>query len=115
MAGMGSIFFLLGGIILGKMLLHKKRAKYLKTNGTPIQAEIIDIEHLENVSVNGTHPYRIVCYWTDFSGEKQILKSHYLWVNPERFINQNTIKIYIDPNKPKHYIVDTSFMPKGYM
>jgi hypothetical protein len=39
-------------------------------------------------------------------------KSKAIWFNPEKYIQNRDIRVRIDPNNPRKYVMDTSFLPE---
>ena len=108
--GFGLVFFSIGLIGVIRNINKKKKQKYLKENGDVIYAEYIETIFNENYSINGRHPYNIICEWENPSDNKRyIFRSDNIWTNPENIINERNIKmfpVYIKRDKIKEYIVD---------
>ena len=111
---LGTVFFLIGAVILWCGKTQKDKQAYLKTAGIPVTAKVIDIEYRSNIDVNGVHPYCVVCLWTDPTGNEYVFKSANLWLNPEPFIKNEEVIVYILADNPEKYFVDAQFMPKDY-
>ena len=108
-AGFGLLFALIGLIPMLLIRRGKRKAKDLLANGRCISAKLIEAYQNTSVSVNGRHPFIILCQWVDPSGQLQEFKSEYLWTNPYYIIdemNLKTMDVYLDENNPKRYYVD---------
>ena len=113
LGGIGSVFFAIGaGIALFSTLSQRKKST-LTSTGDAIEADFQNVELNESVSVNNTHPYRILAQWLNpRTNEVHIFKSENIWFDPTNHIKNKKIKVYIEPNNPKKYHVDISFLPK---
>ena len=113
-AGIGSIFFLIGAIPLFIIRLGKNTRKRLRDTGDRILAMLDRVELNTSFKVNGRNPYRIICQWKDPMAPSKvyIFYSENIWFNPQPHINQKEIAVYIDRNNPRKYYVDISFLPE---
>lgn len=75
-----------------------------------IHAEYVETILNRSYSVNGRHPYNIICKWDNpVDNKKYIFKSDNIWTNPEDIINERNVKtfpVYINRDKIKDYVVD---------
>lgn len=111
--GLGAVFFLIGG---GMWLARRRRTARqaeLRSRGRRIEARITSVELNEGFSVNGRHPYRILCQWQDPStGRMHVFASDNIWYDPSEALDRDTATVFVDPADPGRYWVDTSFLPK---
>jgi len=93
--------------------LSDRKAAWLRENGRRLQAEIKSVELRANFEMNGRHPYRIVCQWLDPArNEVHVFHSKNIWFDPAEFLQGKTaLNVWIDPNNPRRFLVDTSFLP----
>lgn len=109
-SGIGLIFILIGGIFLLVRYIKKSNYKKLKENGELIYANYLETIINRSYTVNGRHPFNIICEWNNPSdGKTYIFKSNNLWINPENIISERNINkfpVYIDLNSPKKYYLD---------
>lgn len=108
--GLGLISLIIGVTGISSKARGKKSEKRLKENGELIYADYVETIINISYSVNGRHPYKIICEWTNpLDGEEYTFKSKNIWSNPEDIIEERNIKqfpIYIDKNNKKQYFVD---------
>ena len=108
--GLGLIFAGIGYTGILRRVAKKRNENNLKLDGEPINASYVETITNKFYSVNGRHPYRIICEWINpDDGEKYIFKSNNLWVNPENIIKEKNISnfiVYIDMNNKKKYVID---------
>jgi hypothetical protein len=113
LAGLGAVFFSIGGGIWLFTKLKARSDEHLQTHGTPIATDFQSVELNDSLTVNGKHPFRIVTQWQNpATSELHIFKSNNLWFDPARFIKDKRIRVFIDVSNPKKYYVDTAFLPK---
>ena len=114
--GIGSLFLVMGAIGVGINLVKASKEGKIKEMGKPIFAPIKEVKEITTVSVRGKHPYKIICEYKDPETKKtHTYESNPLWSDPNYVIANNNItslKIYVDPENPKHYAVETDFFEK---
>mgnify|MGYP004505424933 FL=1 len=112
--GIGLIFFLIGGIGLLVPIMKGKKYERLRESGTLVYANYVETVYNMVYSVNGSHPYNIICEWNNSDdGKKYLLRSGNLWVDPTRTIEEKQIKefpVYINLNNKKKYFIDTTII-----
>lgn len=110
----GVIFSGLGGGFLAAYILKLRRDTWLRKNGRVIRAELDSVIRNYNVKVNGVSPYQLLLRYNDNNtGKYYTFKSDNIYDNPEPYLKANGISIInvvIDPEKPKRYMVDLSFL-----
>lgn len=112
--GIGSIFLVIGGV--GIIIKGRRKAleKKLMSYGDKVFAKIIDVCNNTRYTVNGRHPYVIICQWNnEIDGKEYIFKSGNLWFDPTFAIEQkniDTLPVYIDMKNKKKYVIDTSIL-----
>jgi hypothetical protein len=100
------------GFSVWKRFSDQKNA-WLHQNGRRILAEITSVELNTSLEVNGRNPFRIICQWLDPArNEMHVFHSGNIWYDPTEFITGKTLEVLVDPNNPRRYTVDTSFLPK---
>lgn len=104
--GIGLTFFVVGVICLKYDIKRRKRINAVIASGRYVMAEISDISRCYSVSVNGYHPYVIFCQYQDISMNLHVFKSRYLMYNPEPYLKDNMVRVYVDEEDYKYYYVD---------
>ena len=109
----GLVFFALGAWTIGSWLKKQRDRAWLLQHGTRIKADIQSIEINRRIAVNRSHPFQIIAQGTDPSASgPRLFRSENLWVNPAPFLGgRTTIEVLVDPERPKRYWIDTSFLP----
>ena len=111
--GIGIVFCSVGLVPFAWYRHVQRRDDWLRANGRRIQADFDRVEVNTSLRVNGQCPWRIVCQWLDpMSNQMHVYRSHNLWYDPARFITGKTMEVIVDPDNPKRYVVETSFLPK---
>lgn len=111
--GIGSVFLLLGSLFVLPPLLARRRAAELRVSGTPVYAELMEVQRNEALSVNGRHPWKIVAQWHNPATQKvHLFSSENLWFDPSPYLKDKQMRVLIDPQKPKRYSMDVSFLPQ---
>lgn len=119
--GIPVIFGVIGFVIIDAGItmlvvsaLSTRKERWLRESGRAITTELQAVEVNTSVRVNNRHPYQIVSQWLDpTTNEVHVFRSKNIWFNPEEFIQSNEIRVLIDPNNPKKYLMDTSFLPES--
>ncbi|PZW63624.1 uncharacterized protein DUF3592 [Pseudomonas sp. URMO17WK12:I1] len=113
LGGIGAVFLALGLLFVLPPLLGKRRAAELLATGTPVQAEVVDVELNGGLTINGQSPYRIVAQWLNPQTNKlHVFRSENLWFDPGPYISESLVTVMIDPANPKRYSMDTRFLPE---
>jgi len=64
------------------------------------------------VEINGQNPWRISSQWLDpKTNMVRIFHSENLWFDPSGFMKRKKVTVLLDPNNPKRYHMDISFLP----
>ena len=107
--GMGAVFGCVGGGIIIVRLAGVARQKKLKENGRSIYATVEQTVHNRNMSVNGIHPFYLICTYRDeYKDITYRFRSHNLWTNPSTvFPDGSTIEVKVDGDNYSKYYVNT--------
>lgn len=105
--GIGAVFFLIGmGFLLFSGIAGKKK-KRLMTEGRKVYAEVTGGNVNYNVRINGRHPYKLECRYTDLAtGAVYLYSSGNIFFDPEPYIGRQ-VAVYIDRANYSKYVVDT--------
>jgi hypothetical protein len=111
--GMGIAFSGIGLFMFIIMIHSAKRDAWLQQYGQIINAEFQSVEIDNSTVIRGRSPYRIVAHWRDpLTNRLYIFKSKEIWSDPTAFIQGKDILVRIDPQNPKKYAMDISFIPE---
>lgn len=114
LAGMGSVFFLIGLSIILFGASKNKKVKYLKEKGTPVVAKFQSVEVNPRIEFNGKNPYQICAQWINPATSKlHIFNSDNIWFDPTNHIDREEITVLIEEGNPSKYHVDISFLPRN--
>ena len=109
----GLILSLIGFGIIFSSIKKSKKIKALKDSGTRVNAEVQSVGLNTSLKVNGRHPFQIIAQWQNPTTTKiHIFKSDNIWFDPEEYVKGNMVDVLIEPDNPKVYHVDTSFLPE---
>ena len=110
---LGAVFSLIGFSIIFFKRLKQRKSQYLLDNGKRISTKFDSIQLNSSYKVNGRSPFQIYSQWQDATTNKlYVFKSDDIWFDPTDFIGAEPIKVMIDPQNPKKYYMDISFLPK---
>ena len=111
-----SLIPLIGIIVIIFIVKSKVKKHKLIKSGNQVSAEFVDVIVNKSYTVNGRHPFKIICKWINPNDNMEYeFKSENVWYDPYNFILDNDItefKVYIDPNNHKKYYVDISNIPE---
>lgn len=117
--GLGLVFFIIGSIGILIKINKRNLEKKLKEEGELIYANYIETILNTSYSVNGRHPYNIICEWNNPEDNKNyILKSKNIWMNPERIMqekNITTFPVYINLENKKQYFIDLNSLTEDIL
>jgi len=90
----------------------RARADWLQRFGRIVSTDLQAVALCRAVRVNGRHPYRIVSRWKRAStGRYYTFESGNIWFDPSPYVEGRSIHVRIDPNNPRRYWMDISFLP----
>ncbi|MBO5376098.1 MAG: DUF3592 domain-containing protein [Bacilli bacterium] len=104
----GVIFAIVGSFLLIFAIKKSKKIKNLKSTGKIITAEINEVIINRNTTVNGRHPYQVICS-ANIDGVMYTFTSDDIWFDISMVVTGLGIKqvqVYINPMKPSEYHVD---------
>jgi len=114
LSGLGAVFAAIPSGIFLSQVRRRNRAQWLKQNGRRIATQFQNVERVTNVHVGQDHPYRIVSHWQDpVSNRHYVFYSYNLWRDPSPLIYNRpdrSIDVWIEPNNPDRYWLDTDFL-----
>lgn len=104
----GSVFAFAGLIGIAVRSVSKMKRESLINSGERVSSVITDVRFMENITVNGVHPYKIYCdsdRVPEMQGKPFVSKNIYFPVS--RDVVGKYISVYVDSKNPCKYIVDT--------
>ena len=105
------IFGCFGFFFLKSHFKRKSAVASLIKQGNRISANIVKINLDHSTSSNGKHPYIIVAQ--AMTGKKELeFESDPVWYDPEKVFKTGTVPVFIDPDDPRIYFVDTRVKEK---
>ena len=108
---LGGVFFSIGAVLWAVPVWRTRRARQLIATGTPVQAEVQEVERNTGLMVNGVHPWRIVARWKNpITAEYHEFRSTNLWTDPGEDVRHQFITVFVDNHDPRRYHMDTSFL-----
>lgn len=113
LGGFGLLFMLGGLVFLVPAALAGKRHARLKHRGQAIQARFLEIRRNAFSTLNNVPAWQLVCQWQNpISGEVHLFYSEDLWFDPQPYVDRELLQVHIDPENPRRYSVDISFLPR---
>ena len=110
---LGAIFFCVGVAIVLVPLFSRRKHGRLRSTGRPVVTKVISLREDTSVTMSGRHPYRIVTQWQNpVTTKVHVFDSESLWFDPSEYMANRDITVYIDPNDPDDYWMDTTFLPE---
>lgn len=109
---LGMAFFLVGFCIVLYGIRKQRNKLYLLDNGKRIITTFNEVYLNYGLEINGRNPYQISSQWFDpQTNNMYIFESENIWFDPTDFIKTDEIMVLIDPENPKKYYMDISFLP----
>lgn len=111
---MGLLIFVFGMYFFIKYVAADISGKKLVASGMKVAAEV-KIERDERFRAGDNNPWLIRGIWTDNRTGKEYSYSSKLYtIDPAPYLNgRSHVDVYVNPDDPSKYHMDTSFMPKG--
>jgi hypothetical protein len=110
----GGFLFLTGLFLFIRYYIKGNTQKKLIRSGRKIAGEFISIDRNERYRMGDKNPWVIKCRWIDESNIEYYFTSKDYLIDPAPYLSgRSCIDVFIDPDDPDRYFMDTSFMPKG--
>ena len=103
-SGLGSIFLIIGIVLIKKNNDLMKRKNKLISDGYSVMAEIFEVYNNMAIKINGRSPFVINAKYSE-NGKNYIFKSQNIWFDPSPFLNTN-IRVYLDKHDYSIYYFD---------
>lgn len=112
LASVGIPFFMVGlGFVIAVKVMDKKKNRLLQ-HGKKIYAEVTGSQIVYQVAVNGRHPNRLECRYTDeFTGDVFLYSSRNIFGDTYPYVGQQ-VAVYVNPDDPADYYVDVDSLRK---
>ena len=108
MSLVGLIPLLIGFLIMISPLLRRRQDDWLNNHGTTIAVPVLRIDNAPS-----SNSFTIIAQWQNPQDQQvYVFESDPLGYDPSSYIKDNPVSILIDPNNPKSYKMDLSFLPK---
>lgn len=102
----GIVLILLGSVFKVKYINYKRKLRYLKTFGIPVDAHIVHIAD-SAIQVFGRTAKIFVCQYTDERGRTLIFDSEPIAINQDKpQLCNDLVRVYMDTRDYNNYIVD---------
>jgi hypothetical protein len=112
LAGMGTVFALVGGGIVFGLVRQRKVRGWLAKNGMRVQAKFEAVIFDTGLKVNNRSPWRLTCQWQHpVTAKVYMFRSDPIWFDPTPFVKRDQLDVLVNADNPKQYMVDTSFLP----
>ena len=103
---LGSVFALLGYILIMKKILSGQKRNKLIQSGEGLTGIITNVQKNKYVTINKIHPYKAECEVIDpYSNEKFLYSSDNIMGNISDLIGRE-VTVYVDSNNKKNHYVD---------
>ena len=110
---LGAVFAAIGLTMIFLRVRGRQRADWLRQHGRRVRTSFTGVELNQSLRVNGRSPYHIVSQAADpATNAVRVFQSENIWFDPSEYIKGETIEVLVDPNDPKKYVMDISFLPK---
>lgn len=105
---MGIVFAAVGIVPAVRSVIKRQDGERLMQEGRRLEGVVESFIQNYNISINGRHPYIIICIWQDmYQDVIYRFKSENLWTNPQPvFQVGDRIDIYVQGDNYKKYYVD---------
>lgn len=102
----GLPFLLVGIGFMIALVRSGNKKKKLMANGKKLYTEVTGGSQNFNYTVNGRHPYKLECQYTDpYTGAVYLYSSGNVWIDPNLYIGRQ-VAVYVDPADFSKYYVD---------
>ncbi|MED9903925.1 MAG: hypothetical protein UFG06_07055 [Lachnospiraceae bacterium] len=113
LCSIGLPFFIIGAVFLAVTARRGKKKQLLMQTGQKLFAEVTGGHMAVNYTVNGRHPYKLECRYTDtFTGKTYLFGSGNIWLDPALYIGKQ-VAVYADPADFSKYYVDAASLQEN--
>ena len=86
----GAAFVLMTLVFLRMASKYRRQRRQVMADGRKIDAEILEVKEVTEITINGKHPYVVIC-----TAEGRIFESDYFYEDVHRFDDRKTIDVYL--------------------
>ena len=106
------LFLRIGGLQVIPRLQRHRNAARVRETGQSVQAKVSEIVRDDSIRVMNASPWHIHAQWQDpLTRKLHLFRSDPIWFEPSEFVGE-TVRVVLDPAEPKHYWMDTEFLPE---
>ena len=87
----GSAFVLMTLVFLRMASKYRRQRRQAMVDGRKIDAEILEVKEVTEITINGKHPYVVIC-----TAEGRTFESDYFYEDVHRFDDRKTIDVYLN-------------------
>ena len=87
----GAAFVLMTLVFLRMASKYRRQRRQVMTDGRKIDAEILEVKEVTEITINGKHPYVVIC-----TAEGRTFESDYFYEDVHRFDDRKTIDVYLN-------------------
>ena len=87
----GAAFVLMTIVFLRMASKYRAQTRQITLDGRKVEAEILEVKEVTDISINGKHPYVVLC-----NVEGRTLESDYFYENVHRFDDRKMIDVYLN-------------------
>ncbi len=110
----GGVFAVIGGCIMAVSAAKILQNKRLIRDGEQLTATVTNVYMNNNVRINGRHPYKAECEFTDpYSGERYLFSSDNVTEDISYMVGY-PVTVYADRNDRSKYYVDIGGLTEQY-
>ena len=87
----GAAFVLMTLVFLRMASKYRRQRRQVMADGRKIDAEILEVKEVTEITINGKHPYVVIC-----TAEGRTFESDYFYEDVHRFDDRKTIDVYLN-------------------
>ena len=96
----GAAFVLMTLVFLRMASKYRRQRRQVMADGRKIDAEILEVKEVTEITINGKHPYVVLC-----NVEGRTLESEYFYEDVHRFDDRKMIDVYLS-DKTSEVLID---------
>ena len=96
----GAAFALMTLVFLRMASKYRRQRRQVMADGRKIDAEILEVKEVTEITINGKHPYVVIC-----TAEGRTFESDYFYEDVHRFDDRKMIDVYLS-DKTSEVLID---------